>query len=62
MELWSIENVENDYHIWGLNNGFDIRPLNIITLWCNDIKWSETYSYEDEEGKYIQIIKNHFFD
>lgn len=62
MELWSIKNVENEYYIWGLNNGFDIRPLNIITLWCNDIKWSETYSYEDEEGKCMQIIKNYFFD
>ena len=62
MELWSIENVEDNYYIWQLNNRFDVRTLNKITLWCNDIKWTETYSLENEEGKYIRIIKNHIFN
>ena len=62
MALWSFENVEDDNYIWALNDGVDIRSLSKITLWCDDIKWTETYSYEDEEGKNIQIINNHFLN
>jgi hypothetical protein len=42
MALWSFENVEDDNYIWALNDGVDIRSLSKITLWCDDIKWTET--------------------
>jgi len=62
MNLWSINSVENENYIWKLNDSFDISSLKTITLWCNDIEWIETYSYEDENGQNVQINKNHCFD
>ena len=62
MKLWSINSLENENYIWKLNDSFDISSLKTITLWCNDIEWIETYSYEDENGQNVQINKNHCFD